>query len=130
VFCLQEQDVVTFIDKIIDWIAISLPEAAKSEKIFFKSRLMLSELITNAIKHAQVPEVYFELHIAADALVIIKKENGNRFLLIDDHCHTETVNHEGNPVKKVKLAKDLRHGLFALVKNDSSIEFMVEPYHE
>jgi hypothetical protein len=130
VFCLQEQDVVPFIDKIIDWISIDLPEGANSGKIIFQSRLILSELITNAIKHARVPEVYFEIHITAEALLIVKKEKGNRFQLINDQFNTVIVNHKGKRVKKVELAKDLRHGLFALFQNDSSIEFTVETYEE
>lgn len=41
------------IDNIVDYIAAALPEAAATELLLFKCRFILSEYISNAIKHVR-----------------------------------------------------------------------------
>lgn len=110
--------------EVNDWIKSHLPFGKNAEKLLFNCRLILSELMTNAIKHSAVETVVFECSVGADAIVIKKKEQGKRFFLVDQL--KDAVGSAKSD--KITLAKDKRYGLFAIAKSDSVIEFQIEEY--
>ncbi len=88
-----------------------------ADEICFKVKSIITELLTNAIKHSGTDNVLLSIKAEGETLKILKKDKGNPFGLMGGASLTG--------VKK-QLSYDIMHRLFAVSEADHTIRFFVE----
>jgi anti-sigma regulatory factor (Ser/Thr protein kinase) len=119
-FVLSEnQSLITSINQIFDFVQSSLPRYAISKSIDFKARFIITELLTNAIKHAGKTETCLKISIDCEYIRIEKTDFGNPFKL------PLTLN--GSAESRVRLSGDSFHSMYAIAEG-SVVRFICEEY--
>lgn len=77
IFPNRADKIYTFIQKVIGFIELHIPE--KAAQISFNTRMIITELLTNSIKHAGPGESGIELILTADTFTIKKTDEGAPF---------------------------------------------------
>jgi hypothetical protein len=127
-FSTKGQEVLPFVLKINEWIELGLPPNRNHDVLFFKTKLILTELVTNAIKHAHTSSFNLIVEIVADLVKIVRVDNGNPFNLFSEGMALEwplAPNYIGKPVM---ILKDKMSNMFAIIDDYYNIEFKLEEY--
>ena len=127
-FKIKEQDVLPFVIKVNEWIEQGLPQDRSSDVLFFKSKLILTELVTNAIKHAHTNDFNLVVGIESDLVKITRIENGNPFSLFSEGRALEWPLAASYIGKPVMILKDKMSNISAVIKDYYDIEFKLEEY--
>jgi hypothetical protein len=127
-FKIGAQDVLPFVIKINEWIEQGLPHNRSNDVLFFKSKLILTELVTNAIKHSHTSEFKLIVEIDADLVKITRVENGNPFSLFSEGRALEWPLAPSHIGKSVMILKDKMSHMFAVIDDYYKIEFKLEEY--
>ncbi|MDB5014409.1 MAG: hypothetical protein JWQ25_2611 [Daejeonella sp.] len=114
--------------KINEWIEEGLPRDRSNDVLFFKSKLILTELVTNAIKHAHTNEFKLIVGIESDLVKLTRIENGNPFSLFSEGRALEWPLSSNFIGKNVMILKDKMSNMFAVINDYYNIEFKLEEY--
>lgn len=122
-FALQNtaQSLITSLKEILLFIDGHLPGYAAKETINFKSQFIITELLTNAIKHAGDTEIAFRVFISDECITIEKHDNGNPF---SPKSHPLLLNN--NAGFKGQISKDAIHTIYAIVESKNVVRFVCE----
>lgn len=110
---------IASVKKILDFINMHLPVHAIAEEINFKAEVILIELLTNAIKHTTDAEVFMQVFIYGESLIIEKTDFSSPF----DPDNIILANNTGC---RVSISKDSLHTIYAIVESESRIRFVCE----
>lgn len=119
-----------FVIKINEWIEEGLPRDRSNDVLFFKTKLILTELVTNAIKHAHTNEFKLIVAIEPDLVKLTRVDNGNPFSLFSEGRALEWPLATGYIGKPVMILKDKMSNMFAVINDYYNIEFKLEEYSE
>ncbi|MDB5119519.1 MAG: hypothetical protein JWN56_737 [Sphingobacteriales bacterium] len=117
-----------FVIKINEWIEQGLPRDRSNDVLFFKSKLILTELVTNAIKHSHTNEFKLIVAIESDMVKLTRIENGNPFSLFSEGRALEWPLAPSFIGKPVMILKDKMSHMFAIINDYYNIEFKLEEY--
>ncbi len=129
VFQKEREGVYPFLLSLIAFIEENLPERVIKQPVIFKSKLIITELLTNAIKHCGEGEVLFELDVSDDLLLIKKTDTGQPFYLTENKDRPAMA----WPLKScvhnnIGIYSDGLNGLFAEVLSERKLKFYTEEY--
>lgn len=127
-FCVNGQDVHSFIMEGSNWIADYLPLNKDEEGILFRCRLILSELITNAIKHSLVNDITLEITVDRLFIEIKRFDHGKRFFLVLENQSEYYPLNDARAGQQIMVFKDKMYNLVAMVKNSFLIDFKLQEY--
>ena len=97
----------------------------KEEELSFKTRVIVTELLTNSIKHTTGNVTGLELNITDDALTIKKIDEGDPFHITNPSAEwpfTDLVD------TTITIYADALNGLFAKVTAPYNLSFYTESY--
>jgi len=115
------EKLVGSLEYMLEHIAGNLPARADAEDILFKSKVIITELLTNGIKHAGNSNTWFEIEIYPDCLVIRKNDKGTPLYLVDPD-HLPKVADEN----KKLISADMLNSLYAIWESENHIRFASE----
>lgn len=130
VFTNKQEMIYPFLKDVVAFIKKNLP--AKAAQIVFKTKMIVSELLTNSIKHTNGEFTLLELIAAADNFIIRRIDNGKPFNLTGPGNNTDRLQWPltGNLKKAIKIHNDHLNGLFAHITSPYSLSFHAESYSE
>lgn len=117
-FLNSRNSFTSLLDEMLSHIAGALPPSADRESVLFKSKYILTELLTNAIKHSFTKNTLFKIDIENNVLKLVKTDNGSPLSLI---LHANNA----YPHEEIVTA-DAIHVLYAQYQNLSCIKFFVK----
>ena len=92
-----------------------------SESLIFRTKIIVTELLNNAIKHAVDTETYIKVCINNEQICIVKSDFGAPFsinAILDFFSQP--------PGFKVQISKDGLHDLYMVIENQNKIKFICE----
>ncbi|MGV8879795.1 MAG: hypothetical protein ACOH2A_12265 [Sphingobacteriaceae bacterium] len=113
-----------------NWIADHLTLNKDGEGILFRCRLILSELITNAIKHSLVDNIIMEITVDPLFVEISRYDRGKRFFLVLENQSEYYPLNDAYAGQQIMVFKDKMYNLVAVVKNPFLIDFKLQEYME
>jgi two-component sensor histidine kinase len=121
IFSNSSQSLVTSLRQILDFISGNLPRHTDAANINFKVKVIIAELLNNALKHAGNTKTSFHIFIDNKNIRIEKADFGNRF-----NPGTLTTLTADNKGLKVQLSSDALHRLYAFIETETQIRFFCE----
>ncbi|RZA00773.1 MAG: hypothetical protein EOP47_13000 [Sphingobacteriaceae bacterium] len=109
-------ELITSVKLVLDHIDQQLAGLEYKHEIYFKTKSIVTELLTNAIKHAGTKSVTIHIITDNEYLTIKKNEHGEPFPLVKD----------SSPGEKKKLSFDIMHSLYAINESNNTLKFIVE----
>jgi len=113
---------VSSLQYMLDHIAGNIPARADAEDIMFRSKVIITELLTNGIKHAGNSSTLFDIETYSDSLLIRKTDNGLPLYLVNSHKHSGAQNEDN----KKLISADFLNSLYAIWESDNHIRFASE----
>src|SRR5471030_2191268 len=115
----EGQSVVISMNGAMDFVKHNMTRHAIEKKINMKARFIISELLTNAVKHAGKAETFLSISVDGESITIKKTDNGNRFSPINlELLFNSSSEH------KVLLSRDSFHCIYAIAESFSKIRFV------
>jgi len=108
-------NIVPALKQMLEFIGTNLPANARNEKMLFKARVILTELITNSLKHSGSSNTSMHIAIKGTDIVIIKTDVGKPLSLVNNKT-------EG----KVPITNDILHTLYAVTEATNQLYFVCE----
>lgn len=113
-FINRSEHLIAVLKQMLHFINYSLPANAAAEDTIFKAKIIITELLTNSLKHSGTGSTLFDIEINDGALIIIKTDYGAPLSL-------------NSPAKqKVPVTNDILHTLYAVVDDENGIQFICE----
>ena len=113
---------VSSLQYMLDYISGIIPAQADAEDIMFRSKVIITELLTNGIKHAGNGSTWFDIESYTSSMVIRKTDNGQPLYLINSRQHSA----EQNADNKKLISADMLNSLYAIWESDNHIRFASE----
>ncbi len=113
---------VSSLQYMLDYISGIIPPQADADDIMFRSKVIITELLTNGIKHAGNGHTLFDIEPYADSMVIRKTDNGQPLYLINSREHSA----EQLDDNKKLISADMLNSLYAIWESDNHIRFASE----
>ncbi len=107
--------------EIIDFINRHLPADVSAEDIDFKVDIIVTELLTNALKHVKNAETLIRVYIDERTVTIEKTDFGTPF---NPNNFIEILKHPAG--YKAMLTKDDLNTMYAVVESDNLVKFVCE----
>jgi len=114
---------VSSLEYMLGQIAGNIPPQADAGDILFRCKVIITELLTNAIKHAGKGNTRFDIGIDAQKLVICKTDNGMPLYLVNTRNNTTNGNTAFN---RRLISSDFLNSLYAIWESENNIRFASE----
>lgn len=111
---------VTSLQYMLDYIDGVIPADADREDIQFRCKVIITELLTNAIKHAGEGITLFDIETEGRSLIIRKTDRGAPLYLVDNNAQATKAE------SKKLLTADPLNSLYACWESENSIRFISE----
>jgi hypothetical protein len=115
---------VSSLEYMLGHISGCIPAGADTEDLLFRCKVIITELLTNAIKHAGQSSTLFHIGMDEKKLVICKTDNGLPLYLIDANHH-QSVQDKPDHLKKL-ISADPLSSLYANWESENHIRFTSE----
>lgn len=109
------EKLVTALEYMLGHIATYIHRQADKEDIMFRCKVIITELLTNAIKHAGKATTLFNIEASNGGLAIVKMDKGKPLYLVD------TKRRIGE--NRLLISSDALNSLYAIWENDDRIRF-------
>jgi hypothetical protein len=113
-FLSNTDETVPFLKQILEYVKHTLPVNANAQILLFKAKVILTELLTNALKHSGSKSALIDIKVTKKTLTITKTDYGTPLLLI---AQTNSIN------KKVPVTNDVLHILYAKSIAENQVKF-------
>ena len=113
---------ITSLQYLLGHISECVPANADAEDILFRCKVIITELLTNAIKHGGQGDTLFTIETGEQSLIIQKTDQGSPLYLVNTHSHSAT---DGEANKKL-ISADPLNSLYAAWEDENSIVFSCE----
>jgi len=118
VFSTVANSSIISLKEILDFVNNNLPDNIAKVPVNFKVKVIVSELLNNAIKHAGDAETTFHIFIDDETIGIQKTDYGRRF------NPNNLLSMPGtSPGTRIKISEDVIHKVYAIIENQSMIRF-------
>lgn len=117
----SESCIIVCLSEIIEFVERHLKYNPSSDYLIFKTKIIVAELLNNAIKHTKDAETFIEVSFDSKCINIIKTDFGAPF------SKNSIIDFFKRPVGfKVQISKDDLHELYMVIENQNKIKFMCE----
>lgn len=104
-------------NQILGFITENLPSDVTEVELLFKAKIILTELLTNSLKHAGVNSTIINVKINKHDLSILKIDFGTPLSLIQ----------KNNPVNiQIPISNDILHTLYAVIDPTKNVSFFCD----
>jgi anti-sigma regulatory factor (Ser/Thr protein kinase) len=103
--------------QILGFITDELPATASAGELLFKAKIIVTELLTNSLKHAGVNSTIIDVKISGHDVSILKVDFGNPLSLIQKNYPVNT---------KIPISNDILHTLYAIIDSGKNINFFCD----
>lgn len=114
---------VSSLEYMLGQIGGNIPPRADKEDILFRCKVIITELLTNAIKHAGKSSTLFSIEMDAQKLIICKTDTGMPLYLVNTRNNTTNSNAEFN---RRLISSDFLNSLYAIWESENNIRFASE----
>jgi hypothetical protein len=105
------------IKQIIGFIESALPAKSMVNELLFKAKIIVTELLTNSLKHSGINSTIIDVSLNDNLLTISKTDFGNPLNLI-------TKNYPANI--KIPITNDILHTLYAVIDSGKHVTFFCD----
>lgn len=128
VFTNKQEMIYPFLKDVVAFIKRNLP--GRAAQVVFKAKMVVSELLTNSIKHANDEFTLIELIVTNDIFIIKRVDNGKPFNLKDKDTEDDILRWPltANAANVIKIHTDHLNGLFAQIISPYSLSFHAKSY--
>ena len=105
------------IQQILGFINDELPATTPVDELLFKAKIIVTELLTNSLKHAGVNSTIVDVKISEHDINILKVDFGNPLSLIQKNYPINT---------KIPISNDILHTLYAILDSGKNINFFCD----
>lgn len=105
------------IKQILEFIENELPARSVSNNLLFKAKIIVTELLTNSIKHAGINSTTIYVIINGSTLSIKKTDFGNPLSLIEKDHPINT---------RIPITNDILHTLYAIIDSQKCVNFFCD----
>jgi anti-sigma regulatory factor (Ser/Thr protein kinase) len=116
-------ELVSSLEDMLGYIKGCLPAHAETEDVLFKCKVIITELLTNAIKHPGKGKTQFNIELNETALAITKTDYGLPLYLINTRNNSAKAIAEAN---KRLISADPLTSLYANWESENHIRFSSE----
>jgi len=113
---------VSSLQYMLGHITDRIPARADADDILFRSKVIITELLTNGIKHAGGGNTMFDIDIDNKKMVICKTDNGMPLYLVNTRNNSAHHNTEN----KRLISADMLNSLYAIWESENHIRFASE----
>lgn len=113
---------ITSLQYMLGHISEGIPVNTDADDVLFRCKIIITELLTNSIKHGGERSTLFSVEMDNKYLTIRKTDSGSPLYLINTHKHS-SINTESN---KKLISSDPLNSLYAAWQNENSILFSCE----
>jgi anti-sigma regulatory factor (Ser/Thr protein kinase) len=89
----------------------------KASSVLFKAKVIITELLTNSLKHSGISNTYIDVSITDVHLIIIKTDLGTPLSLISKDY---SIN------KNIPITNDILHTLYAVLNTQYDVSFFCD----
>jgi two-component sensor histidine kinase len=114
----RAQELFTSLRQILDFVSENLPFNVDAAAINFKLKVIITELLNNAVKHAGTAETVIHIHIDHEKIKIEKTDLGNPF--------NPNGLFEKFTGQKAQLSQDALHCIYAIIESENFVRFICE----
>lgn len=118
------QSLVGTMRHILDFVSTNLPQQVAAENIYFKLKVITTELLSNALKHVTDAESAIQVYIDHEQVVIQKTDHGTPFKPING---TFSANAPAGHI--IPISSDAMHRVYAVVENGSTVRFACDEHN-
>ncbi len=113
----QPAGITAFTRLVLNELSAMLLQYHHEGDVLFKVKIIVAELLNNAVKHSGVPQTQLQLHLDDGELLIVKTDSGKplRFL----HNLNKQEQH-------VVITTDAMHTLYAVSEGEKALRFYCE----
>lgn len=111
------EKLVSSLEYMLGYIAGRIPAQADREDILFRSKVIITELLTNGIKHAGEHHTRFDVEADQRRLLISKTDNGAPLYLVNARQTTDD---------RKLISADPLNSLYAVWEGENQIRFASE----
>ncbi len=116
-----QKSMVTSLQEIRRFIDEFLPAHAASEELSYKVEIVITELLTNALKHVKDADSNMRIYLDDSYLTIEKTDFGNQF-----NPNNFADIFKQSPGYKILLTYDELHSVYAVLEASNTVRFMCE----
>ena len=126
VFTAKEDHIYHALMDVVGFFEQNLPGYA--QELLPAVKLIVIELVTNAIKHSGQAHVYFDLLLDDDCISIVRKDKGKPVSFVTEQMGTISKPFDTSIAEKIKLYGDGLNALFVEILNDGTLKFTSEEF--
>ncbi len=116
-FLNSDETITPVLKQILEYIKGALPAKVNAEDTLFKAKIIITELLTNALKHSHSKSTTIDVKITNKILTITKTNYSDPLALI---AKTNTAR------DKIAITKDMLHTLYAKPTANDQVQFLYE----
>lgn len=103
--------------QMLEFINDNLVANVPAINLLFKSKIILTELLTNALKHSLSRSTLVDITVESDNIIITKTDHGMPLPLIA---------YANSSVNKIPITNDILHTLYAIPEGKNTVRFGCE----
>jgi putative ubiquitin-RnfH superfamily antitoxin RatB of RatAB toxin-antitoxin module len=115
----QPQNITGFIRHLLDDLTTLLLQYHHESDVLFKVKVIVSELLNNAVKHSGIEHTTIEVSLDASKLMVIKKDTGEQFALYKKFIESSS---------RIVVYADAMHMLYAVKEDESTLRFLCKEH--
>ncbi|SDS88684.1 hypothetical protein SAMN05216490_2019 [Mucilaginibacter mallensis] len=116
-FLNNDETITPVLKQILEYIKSALPAKVNADNTLFKAKIIITELLTNALKHSHSKNTIIDVKITNKILTITKTNYSDPLALI---AKTNASRHT------VAITKDMLHTLYAKFTAKDQLQFIYE----
>jgi hypothetical protein len=116
-FINVSNNLTSALKEMLEFINDNLVENVPAISLLFKAKIILTELLTNAVKHSFSRSTLIDICVADNCIVLKKTDHGMPLSLI---AYANT----GEP--RIPITNDILHTLYAIPEGNDTIRFACE----
>ncbi len=116
-FLNNDETITPVLKQILEYIKSALPAIVNTDDTLFKVKIIITELLTNALKHSNSKSAIIDVKITNKILTITKTNYSDPLVLIAKTNVTRD---------RVAITKDMLHTLYAKSTAKDQVQFLCE----
>jgi hypothetical protein len=106
---------------ILEFVGKALANAHDAENVLFKVKIIITELLNNALKHVKNSKTFIRVSVDDNNIHIIKQDIGSRLVINELYlCQKKPAG------QKVQISQDSLNSLYAIVETECQLKFVCE----
>jgi hypothetical protein len=112
---------VPSLKEILEFVGKNVAEGLDAEQILFKVKIIVTELLNNALKHVKNSKTFIRVSVDDKNIHIIKQDIGSRLVINDLYlCQKKPAG------QKVQISQDSLNSLYAIIEGECQLKFICE----